>query len=55
VKSIEARGFWHEAKDSPNPKQDYHYYHNAETYMEVGLGLGWAWRTSSRTNNRMDE
>jgi len=40
VACLEARGFWPEAKDSPNPRQDYHYYHNAETYLEVGLGLG---------------
>ena len=42
VKCIDSRCFWPEAKDSPNPRQDYHYYRNAETYMEVGLGLGWA-------------
>ena len=40
VQCVEARGFWPEVKDSPNPRQDYHYYHNAETYMDVGLGLG---------------
>lgn len=42
VKCIDARGFWREAEVSPNPKQGYHYYRNAETYMDVGLGLGWA-------------
>jgi alpha-galactosidase len=42
VKCIDARGFWREAAVSPNPKQGYHYYRNAETYMDVGLGLGWA-------------
>ena len=42
VKCIDSRCFWPQAKDSPNPRQDYHYYHNAETYMEVGLRLGWA-------------
>jgi alpha-galactosidase len=41
VKCFEARDLWRDASVSPNPKQDYHYYHNAETYMEVGLGLGW--------------
>jgi len=24
------------------PRQGYHYNRNAETYMEVGLSLGWA-------------
>jgi hypothetical protein len=42
TKCFEARDFWRDAAISPNPRQDYHYYHNAETYMEVGLGLGWA-------------
>ena len=40
VKCIDSRCFWPEAKDSPNPRQDYHYYRNAETYMEVGLVNG---------------
>jgi alpha-galactosidase len=42
VKCIEARDFWREADVSPNPGQGYHYNRNAETYMEVGLSLGWA-------------
>jgi len=42
VKCIEARDFWREADVSPNPRQGYHYNRNAETYMEVGLALGWA-------------
>ena len=42
VKCIEARDFWHEADVSPNPRQGYHYNRNAETYMEVGLAMGWA-------------
>jgi alpha-galactosidase len=42
VKTVEARDFWRSKEESPNPKQDYHYYHNAETYMEVGNALGWA-------------
>lgn len=42
VKCIEARDYWRDASVSPNPKQGYHYNRNAETYMEVGLGLGWA-------------
>lgn len=42
VKAVEARGFWCEADVSPNKRQGYHYNRNAETYMEVGLGLGWA-------------
>ncbi len=42
VKCIDSRGFWPTAAESPNPKQDYHYYRNADTYMNVGLELGWA-------------
>ncbi len=42
VRCFDSRDFWRTATVSPNPKQDYHYYHNAETYLEVGLGLGWA-------------
>lgn len=40
VKAVEARDFWREAANSPNPKQSYHYNRNAETYMEGGSG--WA-------------
>lgn len=42
VQAVEARDLWREPEDSPNPKQGYHYNRNAETYMEVGLRLGWA-------------
>lgn len=42
VKTVEARDFWREADVSPNKRQGHHYNRNAETYMEVGLGLGWA-------------
>jgi hypothetical protein len=42
VKAIEARDFWRDGSVSPNPRQGYHYNRNAETYMEVGLSLGWA-------------
>ena len=41
VKAIDSRDFWREANVSPK-NQGYHYNRNAETYMEVGLGLGWA-------------
>jgi len=41
VKTVEARDFWRDATCSPK-KQGYHYNRNAETYMEVGLALGWA-------------
>jgi alpha-galactosidase len=41
VKVVEARDFWRDADVSPKA-QGYHYNRNAETYMEVGLGLGWA-------------
>ena len=40
VKAIDARPFWRPADVSPNKRQGYHYFHNAETYMEVGLALG---------------
>lgn len=40
VRAIDARPFWREADVSPNHRQGYHYFHNAETYMEVGLALG---------------
>jgi alpha-galactosidase len=50
VKCFEARDFWRDASVSPNPKQGYHYNRNAETYMEVGLGLGWAMADLLRGN-----
>ncbi len=37
VKTMEARGYW---RDFGPSTQDYHYYHNAETYMLVGDALG---------------
>ncbi|MCL4203529.1 MAG: hypothetical protein KJ000_13580 [Pirellulaceae bacterium] len=40
VRAIDARPFWREADVSPNSRQGYHYFHNAETYMEVGDALG---------------
>jgi alpha-galactosidase len=41
VKAMDTRDLWREAADSP-ANQGYHYNHNAETYMETGLRLGWA-------------
>lgn len=41
VKCIDNRDLWREADVSPS-NQGYHYNHNAETYMETGLRLGWA-------------
>lgn len=41
VKAVDTRDLWREAGDSP-VNQGYHYNHNAETYMETGLRLGWA-------------
>jgi alpha-galactosidase len=41
VKAVEARDLWREAGVSPK-NQGYHYNRNAETFMEVGLRLGWA-------------
>ncbi len=39
VKTIDARPFWREINISPK-NQDYHYNHNAETYMLCGDSLG---------------
>ena len=39
VKTIDARPFWRAANISPK-NQDYHYNHNAETYMLCGDALG---------------
>jgi hypothetical protein len=39
VKTIDARPFWRDASISPK-NQDYHYNHNAETYMLCGDALG---------------
>jgi hypothetical protein len=39
VKTIDARPFWREVNVSPK-NQDYHYNHNAETYMLCGDALG---------------
>lgn len=39
VKTIDARPFWRDASISPK-NQDYHYNHNAETYLLCGDALG---------------
>jgi len=41
VKAVDSRDLWREADVSPK-NQGYHYNRNAETYVEVGLRLGWA-------------
>lgn len=41
VKAVDSRDLWREAAVSPRD-QGHHYHRNAETYMEVGLRLGWA-------------
>ena len=41
VKSVDSRDLWREAEVSPK-QQGYHYNRNAETYLEVGVRLGWA-------------
>lgn len=41
VKAVDSRDLWREANVSPK-NQGYHYNRNAETYMEIGLRLGWA-------------
>ena len=50
--SIRTRDLWREAADSP-ANQGYHYNHNAETYMEVGLRLGWAMAELLKHENKM--
>lgn len=41
VKVVDSRDLWREADVSPK-NQGYHYNRNAETYLEVGIRLGWA-------------
>jgi len=41
MKAVDSRDLWREVAVSPKD-QGYHYNRNAETYMEVGLRLGWA-------------
>ncbi len=41
VKAVDSRDLWRDANVSPK-NQGYHYNRNAETFMEVGLRLGWA-------------
>ena len=41
VKAVDSRDLWREVDVSPK-NQGYHYNRNAETFMEVGLRLGWA-------------
>ena len=41
LKAVDSRDLWREADVSPK-NQGYHYNRNAETYMEVGLRIGWA-------------
>ncbi len=43
VRTVEARDFWRDKSVSPSGA-DYHYNHNAETYMDVGNALGQAMR-----------
>lgn len=40
VLSVDTRDFWRSPDVSPNKRQGYHYYRNAETYMLVGDALG---------------
>ena len=36
---METRGFWRDAKYSPNHGQGYHFWHNAETYYLIGKAM----------------
>jgi len=40
VLTVDTRDFWRGKEVSPNQRQDYHYFRNAETYMLVGDALG---------------
>jgi hypothetical protein len=39
VITMETRGFWRDAKYSPNHGQGYHFWHNAETYYLIGQAM----------------
>ena len=52
VKTIDARDFWRDKSVSPNSRQDYHYHHNAETFIEVGNALGMAMAELLNGNER---
>eukprot|EP01052_Picozoa_sp_SAG31_P042522 SAG31_NODE_6778_length_1892_cov_2.131065_1_plen_226_part_00 len=39
VITMETRGFWRDAKYSPNHGQGYHFWHNAETYWLIGKAM----------------
>ena len=39
VVTMETRGFWRDAKYSPNHGQGYHFWHNAETYYLIGKAM----------------
>lgn len=39
VEAMETRNFWRPAEYSPNQRQDYHFYHNAETHYLVGKAM----------------
>ena len=39
VEAEETRGYWRQAQYSPNARQGYHYWHNAETYYYVGRAM----------------
>ena len=45
VASVNTRPFWLPSSESPNPRQSYHYWHNAITYVHVGVHCGWAMAT----------
>ncbi|MFN0020654.1 MAG: sialate O-acetylesterase [Pirellulaceae bacterium] len=51
VKAVDSRDLWREANVSPK-NQGYHYNRNAETYLEVGLRLGWAMAELSKGESK---
>lgn len=51
VKAVDSRDLWREAEVSPK-NQGYHYNRNAETYLEVGLRLGWAMADLLKGNSK---
>jgi hypothetical protein len=39
VIAMETRGFWRDPQYSPNARQGYHFWHNAETYFLIGQAM----------------
>jgi hypothetical protein len=51
VEAVETRDFWRPAEFSPNHRQDYHFYHNAETHYLVGNAMAEGMNKATRERN----